>query len=110
MPVSQRIQAERQLRHDRRMAEAKLNVPEGDYCYGHTGRMIETDLPGGAKAKVPEARLCPYWKRRGDKPEQANGYCRLMKAGDWMPQRLRTVLLWDQVKECDINHYPEDIE
>src|SRR3546814_7051975 len=94
---------------DRRIAEAKVNVPEGDYCYGNTGRMIATTLPGGAKATVPEAKLCPYWKRRGDKPEHANGYCRLMKAGDWMPQPLRTVLLWDQVKECDINHYDDDV-
>src|SRR3546814_4387127 len=85
--------------YDRRIAEAKVNVPEGDYCYGNTGRMIATTLPGGAKATVPEAKLCPYWKRRGDKPEPANGYCRLMKAGDWMPQPLRTVLLWDQVTE-----------
>ena len=107
MPVSERIRRERQERHDRRLAEAKTKVPEGDYCYGHTGRMIETILPGGEIATVPEAKLCPYWRRRGDKPEQANGYCRLMMAGDWMPQRLRTVLLWDQVKECNINHYEE---
>src|SRR3546814_8912854 len=82
MPISERILRERQARYDRRIAEAKVNVPEGDYCYGNTGRMIATTLPGGAKATVPEAKLCPYWKRRGDKPEHANGYCRLMKAGD----------------------------
>src|SRR3546814_1508260 len=71
MPISERILRERQARYDRRIAEAKVNVPEGDYCYGNTGRMIATTLPGGAKATVPEAKLCPYWKRRGDKPEHA---------------------------------------
>lgn len=105
MPVSERIIRERQDRHERKMAKAETIVPEGDYCYGHTGQMTEITPKDGSRAMVPEAKLCPYWKRRGDKPEQANGYCRLMKAGDWMPQPFRTVLLWDQVKECDINHY-----
>src|SRR3546814_2262733 len=54
MPISERILRERQARYDRRIAEAKVNVPEGDYCYGNTGRMIATTLPGGAKATVPE--------------------------------------------------------
>src|SRR3546814_846708 len=85
MPISERILRERQARYDRRIAEAKVNVPEGDYCYGNTGRMIATTLPGGAKATVPEAKPCPYWKSRGDKPEHANDSFRLMKAGDWMP-------------------------
>jgi hypothetical protein len=109
MPVSERIKRERQARYDRRIAEAKTKVPEGDYCYGNTGRMIETTLSNGAKATVPEAKICPYWKRRGDKPEQANGYCRLMKAGDWMKQPIRTMLVWDQVKDCDINHYDDEV-
>lgn len=102
MPISERIKRERQDRYDRRMAEAQAKVPEGLYCYGHTGDMKNVSVKGG-EARVPQIKMCPYWKRRGDKPEQANGYCRLLQAGDWMPRPHGTMLLWDQVKECDIN-------
>lgn len=108
MPISERIQRERQNRYDRRLADAKSKIPDGHYCYGHTGNMRNTVLAGGEIASVPEFEMCPYWKRRGDKPEQANGYCRLMKAGDWMSLPLGTDLLWDQVKECGINSADDD--
>lgn len=107
MPVSPRIAVERQARHDARMAAAAKVVPHGMYCYGHTGRMVEQKVwgaPEGTVAMVPETKTCPYWTRNGKKPDQRNGYCRLLKAGDWMPHPRGTMLLWDQCKECGINN------
>src|SRR3546814_11970078 len=62
MHISERILRERQERYARRIAEAKVNVQEGDYCYGNTGRMIETTLPCVATATTPQAKPCPSWK------------------------------------------------
>ena len=60
-------------------------IPEGPYCHFAT-----------------KADPCPYWEMRDDKPKQENGYCNLFKFGDWEDEG--TSLLWDMVKECDINH------
>lgn len=106
MPVSARIAAQRQARHDARMEMARETVPHGLYCYGHTGRMVERQVwgaPEGTVAQVPETARCPHWKHVGSKGRQRDGYCRLLKAGDWMPHPRGTMLLWDQVKECGIN-------
>ena len=48
MPVNARVAAERQRRHDDRMAAAAAVVPEGGYCYSFTGEMRETTLPDGS--------------------------------------------------------------
>lgn len=84
--------AARQARYAARMAVAAQIVPEGPYCYGKDGR-------------------CPYWKRNGMKRAQENGYCRLLKTGDWERvrngKRMGFGLLWDQVKECGINDNDE---
>lgn len=106
MPVSERIVAERQRRYDQRMEAAKKVVPQGPYCYENTGKMVERTMDNGQVVKVPESRVCPYWKWRNDKPQQRNGYCRLLKAGDW--QKDGTFLLWDSVKECGINSEDPD--
>jgi hypothetical protein len=109
MPVPPRIAAERQARHDRRMAEAAAVVPHGPYCYSRRpdpewdAKRAATGRPFVPGRYVP----CPYLKIRRDRPAQANGYCRLLKAGDWMPPPRGTMLLWDGCKECDVNR--EDV-
>lgn len=104
MPISLDIERRRNARYDRRMAKAGDVVPKGMYCYTPKSvRYEENGLPS------MEIELCPYWKRRGDWPEQGYGYCRLMKVGDNTKgrqpngRRRSTMLLWDQVKECGIN-------
>lgn len=113
MTVSPRIARERQERHDRRMAAAAAVVPEGHYCYRHTGRTVERQVSGapeGTMAQVPEIEPCPYLKRLPNKPPHRNGYCRLLKAGDWMPHPHGTMFLWDAVKECDVNRGSDEDE
>lgn len=102
MPLPNRIRYERQARHDRRIAAAAQIVPHGPYCYSHTGnmRLIERQ---GQTFSVPERKPCPYLKLRQDRPRQQNGYCRLLKAGDYSQGPHRTMLLWDSCKECGIN-------
>lgn len=101
---SHQIIAQRQARHERRMAAAEAAVPHGDYCYTRLGTEINADgLP------VMKVKPCPYFKTRGDWPEQKNGYCRLLKVGDNSQgfnkagNRLWTGHLWDALKECGVN-------
>lgn len=101
MTVSARVAAERQARHDRRMAQAAEVVPAGPYCY--------VPLSLDERTRSLKTSPCPYWKGRRDWPEQAFGYCRLLKAGDstrGLDRRGRplwTSHLWDGVKECGVN-------
>jgi hypothetical protein len=72
-------------------------IPEGPYCY---------NILSGWKRKPDgtpyyETSMCPYWSLRSDKPNQMNGYCSFLEKGDWQDDG--TMLLWDQVKECQIN-------
>lgn len=103
MPTQQTL-AHRQARRDRRMAQAEATVPHGPYCYTRTG--TERGADGVPIMKV---QPCPYLKKRGDWPEQMNGYCRLLKAGDNSQGRdangrpRRTNWLWDGTKECGVN-------
>ncbi len=57
-------------------------VPMGPYCYDENG-------------------VCPYWHCNLEQDPQHNGYCELLDLADWDCGHLS--LLWDQVKECDIN-------
>jgi len=57
-------------------------IPHGMYCHGD------------------EHKPCPHWKRVWWRRKQENGYCKLLKRGDWMPGLSH---LWDQCKECGIN-------
>ena len=86
MPLPDRIRCERQARHDRRMTAAAQIVPHGPYCYSHTGnmRLIERQ---GQIFSVPERKPCPYLKLRQARRRQQNGYCRLLKAGDYSQGR-----------------------
>lgn len=59
------------------------NIPQGVYCYDKNG-------------------ICPYWSKRKDQPDHDNGYCSLMGKGDWEIDGLS--LLWDAVKECNLNN------
>lgn len=68
-------------------------IPEGLYCY-RTGADNE---PG----------VCPYWSLSSEHPDQANGFCAFLNTGDWMEHG--SWLLWDQIKECDINNNIEHI-
>lgn len=61
-------------------------IPKGTYCYGEKGP-------------------CPYWGSAPDQERQNNGYCALLKSGDWQHDGIG--LLWDQCKECGIN---DDVE
>lgn len=87
----------------------KKKIPNGPYCYTYK------------KGKyVP----CPFHGYNNKYPEQANGYCSLMKKGDWNLHEEAVVtdmktgeiidkdavpfsfgLLWDQVKECGYKDY-----
>jgi hypothetical protein len=108
----ERILRERQARYDRRMEQAEAVVPHGMYCYTRVPDP-ERDAQRAATGEpfIPGRYVpCPYYKIRADKPEQQNGYCRLLRKGDWMPSdRGGTMLLWDGCKECGVN-MPTDAE
>lgn len=71
-------------------------APEGQYCYKIT--KIVYDEKGCPHI---HRRMCPFHVMRDDKPYQMNGYCSYLRLGDWMKNG--TSLLFDQVKECDLN-------
>jgi hypothetical protein len=58
----------------------KKRIPKGRYCYN-------------------TKKICPFWSINKNFPEQNNGYCSIMRVGDW---NIPGLLLWDQVKECGI--------
>lgn len=84
----------------------KKQIPKGLYCYTYkSGRYV----------------CCPFWGINDKHPEQGNGYCSLMKKGDWNLHEEAIItdiktgevvknqevpfslgLLWDQVKECGV--------
>jgi len=95
---------------------AWFRIPWGYYCY---------------RGK----RVCPYWYKFEDDPEQESGYCLYLRKSDWdindekrdiefwkgdkhwieynkSPHDLGMTnsLLWDQCKECNIKkYYPWEI-
>ena len=110
MPVSLDILAQRQARYDRRMDQARQVVPHGDYCYTR-GETVAGSNGMPRFKTIP----CPYYKGRRDWPEQAYGYCRLLKRGDYTQgldgqgRPRATFALWDGLKECGVNpELPED--
>lgn len=104
------ILSARQRRHERLIETARQIVPQGPYCY----TLADVAYPDGI-GKPPRIKhaACPFYRKRTDWPEQADGYCRFLKAGDSTKGRDRngnprsTMLLWDQVKECGVN---DDLE
>lgn len=108
----ERILRERQARYDWRMSQAEKVVPYGMYCYTRVpDPTFDEERQASGRPFIPGRYVpCPYLKIRSDKPKQANGYCRLLKVGDWMPSRKGgTMLLWDGCKECGVN-MPTDAE
>lgn len=101
MPVSEEVAARRQERHDARMAAAREVVPHGAYCYAATGPMASRAGPDGTHSVSMPVATCPHWSTNGRKRDRQDGYCRLMRVGDWMGRGAS--LLWDQVKECGVN-------
>ena len=93
-------------RKARRMARAEAVVPHGMYCYTRVPDP-ERDAQRAATGEpfIPGRYVpCPYYEIRTDRPEQENGYCRLLGKGDWMPaDEGGTMLLWDGCKECGVN-------
>jgi len=110
MPITPRIAAERQARHDARMAQAATVVPHGHYCYTRVADP-ERDAERRASGRpfIPGRYVpCPYLKIRPDRPEHRSGYCRLLKRGDYTDGGRNTNLLWDGCKECDVNTGGDD--
>jgi hypothetical protein len=90
-------------------------IPKGYYCYTH----------------IDDKEVhCPYWSILENMPEHENGYCSYLEKSDydrnedlgeskWLnkdgeviditqPHEIPLSMLWDQCKECDINHYTEE--
>ena len=58
-------------------------IPRGLYCYDEKGR-------------------CPYLGRDKSREKQGNGFCTFLDRRDW--DNIPGIpLLWDGVKECNIN-------
>jgi hypothetical protein len=70
--------------------DTRSYIPDGIYCHWPEGRRF----------------ICPYWDCDLARPEQSSGYCHLINAGDWD----KTMLLWDQCKECGYNEDEENPE
>ena len=69
-----------------------LVIPYGASCY---------DLKEDRTEKDPiRTETCPYWDRC-EEIEGENGYCHLLKLGDWEEEE--DTLLYNQVKECELN-------
>lgn len=80
--------------------EAKAAIPYGDYCYQIVGEEGE-----GENHRLI-CKNCPFLKKSRWHRDQNNGYCRLLKQGDW---QTGIGLLWDGIKSCGINE-PTDYE
>lgn len=98
MALSQQVQSARQQRYERRRRAAARVIPVGPYCY----KLVASEGPEDSTASFTFVK-CPYWKHRKDKPQGQNGYCRLLKLGDFTPGKRSTSDLWDHVKACAIN-------
>ena len=83
-------------------------IPRGPYCYSHTGKMRTVDKAFGHNGElvdidpceIPEIESCVFLESREGMPDQMNGYCSFLQAGDW--EEDGTSLLYDAVKECGI--------
>ena len=78
--------------------QLKKLIPEGPYCYTRV-----TDEHSKYDGFFRTKR-CPFWTKIFDFPKQNNGYCHVMKKGDWQGGM---GLLWDQCKCCGINDEDE---
>jgi hypothetical protein len=73
-----------ELLHKDKIDNPEKYVPKNQfYCYSNGGR-------------------CPFWSSESNFEHQTNGYCYLLKMGDWDHDEGWS-LIWDMVKECSIN-------
>jgi len=74
----------------------KKIIPKGPYCY----TILKIT---GFNEYIPRITIkpCPYHCIKEDHEKQNNGYCSLLKIGDWMDNA--SGLLFDHIKECGIN-------
>ena len=79
------------------MSKYKDIIPPGPYCYSKMEYCAGED--GIPRLKILDT--CPYWGIDCGKPEGMNGYCAYLDIRDWDEENIS--LLWDKVKECDIN-------
>lgn len=121
MPLMGRTARERRWERTQARLEANADlIPEGMYCYTH---VADPELDARRRAEgrtgfIPgRFVMCPFWEMRRDKPEQEQGFCRMLRAGDWMRSPRGTMLLWDQCKECGFKNdlteadwLPDDVE
>lgn len=90
--------------------EEHPEVPPGYYCY--VTNSIEYGEKTEVSAKFAElcgqedkgfpilhTTPCPHWGRDTSRPDQENGFCKLLGINDWT----EGTLLWDQVKACNFN-------
>jgi hypothetical protein len=72
----------------RRMRNLKFFIPKGQYCYGYRedGKWVHP---------------CPFLRFDKSKHHQENGICEAFKLRD--TGELFGGLLWDLVKECNVN-------
>ena len=82
------------------MRHPRDSIPEGHYCYS----IVSID----EKTAGIRIKHCPFYKKVYGKPIQMNGYCGLLKRGDWQTAK-GIGMLWDEVKECGINK-KEDLD
>ena len=66
-------------------------IPEGMYCY-----VVDSFTDRGIKVK-----FCPHYDLIKGKPDKMNGYCHLLKCGDWENGNSN---LFDFDKICGINN------
>lgn len=89
----------------------ELTIPEGVYCYEHTGRVrIQNrvfDREGGDMQVpyyfAPDTETCPYWNRTDD----GGAYCARM--GKYSEYQDPDSLIWDQIKECEEDDEPYNL-
>ena len=80
-------------------------IPEGLYCYTRTGRVniqnkvfdFDGNLITIPHYFAPETKSCPFWKSAGN----GDAYCSHMEVVSEYHDPCN--LIWDQVKECDVN-------
>jgi len=80
--------------------EAQNLIPEGDYCY------VWEEQPSAENLYMGKIKVCPFYDKFTQLPEQQNGFCHYLKIGDFT--RRGTFLLWDMCKCCGIKKQEDD--
>jgi hypothetical protein len=80
---------------------ARVVIPKGDYCYKLKKVVYSKEL----ELPIFKVRKCPYWCWDKRYPSEDVGYCKYLGEGD--RDDGGGGLLFDQIKECEINHFKE---